>query len=87
MERADRWAPRGDAKHIYLGSQDVFPIAIDMIADGYIDANTVFDIGVISKQAAEVVGKLIAGEAVEPSYAMEGRVATADNIADLTDLW
>ena len=58
-----------------------------MIADGYIDANTVFDIGVISKQAAEVVGKLIAGEAVEPSYAMEGRVATADNIADLTDLW
>ena len=22
MERADRWAPRGDAKHLYLGSQD-----------------------------------------------------------------
>ena len=87
MERADRWAPRGDAKHLYLGSQDVFPIARDMIADGYIDANTVFDIGVISKQVAEVVGKLINGQAVEPSYAMEGRVATADNIADLTDLW
>lgn len=87
LERADRWAPRGDDKHMYLGSQDVFPIAIDMIAEGYIDANTVFDIGVISKQAAEVVGKLIAGEAVEPSYAMEGRVATAENIADLPDLW
>jgi ABC-type sugar transport system substrate-binding protein len=87
LERADRWAPRGDAKHMYLGSQDVFPIAIQMVADGYIDANTVFDIGVISKQAAAVVELLIAGQPVEPIYKLEGRVATRENIADLPDLW
>lgn len=87
LERADRWAPRGEEGHIYLGSQDVFPIAIDMIADGYIDANTVYDIGVISDQAAEVVRMLLEGETPEPSYAMEGRVATAANIAELPDLW
>jgi len=87
LERAERWAPRGEEGHMYLGSQDIFPIAIDMIADGYIDANTAFDIGVISKQAAAVVEALLAGEEVEDSYAMEGRVATADNIADMPDLW
>ena len=87
LERADRWAPRGEANHMYLGSQDVFPIAIDMIGEGYIDANTVFDVGLISKQAAEVVGKLLAEEPVDPSYAVEGRVATAENIAELPDLW
>jgi ribose transport system substrate-binding protein len=87
LERADRWAPRGVEGHMYLGSQDIFPIAIDMIAEGYIDANTAFDIGVISKQAAEVVEALLAGEPVEASYAMEGRVATSENIADMPDLW
>lgn len=87
LERADRWAPRGDPKHMYLGSQDVFPIAIEMIEQGYIDANTAFDIGVISKQAAAVVEAILAGEAVEPSYAMKGRVATAENIAEMPDLW
>jgi len=87
LERADRWAPRGDPKHMYLGSQDVFPIAIEMIEQGYIDANTAYDIGVISKQAAAVVEAILAGEAVEPSYAMKGRVATAENIADMPDLW
>lgn len=87
LERADKWASRGEENHIYLGSQDVFPIAISMIADGYIDANTVFDIGVISKQAAKVVKGLFAGEEVDPTYANEGRVATADNIADMPSLW
>ena len=87
LERAERWAPRGEENHMYLGSQDVFPIAIDMIGEGYIDANTVFDVGLISKQAAEVVGKLLAEEPVDPSYAVEGRVATAENIAELPDLW
>lgn len=87
LERAERWAPRGETGHMYLGSQDIFPIAIEMIQDGYIDANTAFDIGVISKQASAVVEALLAGEAVEKSYAMEGRVATAENIADMPDLW
>lgn len=87
LERADRWAPNGEEKHMYLGSQDVFPIAIDMIAEGYIDADTVFDVGVISKQAATVVEMLLAGQEVEAIYANEGRVATKANITDLPDLW
>lgn len=87
LERADRWAPRGEDGHMYLGSQDIFPIAIEMIADGYIDANTAFDIGVISDQAAEVVRMLLEDETPEATYAMEGRVATADNIADMPALW
>jgi ABC-type sugar transport system substrate-binding protein len=87
LERAGRWAPRGEAAHMYLGSQDVFPIAIQMIADGYIDANTVFDIGVISKQAATVVEALLTDQPVDPIYANEGRVATQANIADMPDLW
>lgn len=87
LERADRWAPRGEEAHMYLGSQDVFPIAIQMIEDGYIDANTVFDIGVISKEARKTVEALLAEGEVEPIYANEGRVATRDNIAEMDALW
>ena len=72
---------------MYLGSQDVFPIAIGMIEEGYIDANTVFDIGVVSKQASDVVRTLLEGGEVEPSYAVEGRVATHDNIDQIENLW
>ena len=87
LERADRWAPRGEEGHMYLGSQDVFPIAIGMIEEGYIDANTVFDIGVVSQQASDVVRALLEGGEVEPSYAVEGRVATRDNIGEIENLW
>ena len=87
LERAGRWAPRGEEDHMYLGSQDVFPVAIPMIEEGYIDANTVFDIGVISKEARATVEALLAGEEVEPIYANEGRVATRDTIGEMDALW
>ena len=87
MERADHWAPQGDKRHIYLGSQDVFPVAIAMIRDGYIDADTVYDVGQITKKAMDVVAAIVAGQHVDPTYMVPGRVATRENIDSLPDLW
>jgi ribose transport system substrate-binding protein len=87
LKRADRWAPRGDKKHMYLGSQDVFPVAISMLSEGYIDANTVYDLGMVSKKASDAVDDLLAGKKIDQEYLVKGRVATPENIATLPDLW
>jgi ribose transport system substrate-binding protein len=87
LKRADRWAPHGDKKHIYLASQDVFPVAIGMISGGYIDADTVYDLGLTSKKAFDAVSDLLAGQKIDPEYLVKGRVATPENIATLPGLW
>jgi ribose transport system substrate-binding protein len=87
LKRADRWAPHGEKKHIYLASQDVFPVAIGMLSGGYIDADTVYDLGMVSKKASDAVGDLLAGNKIDPEYLVKGRVATPENIATLPDLW
>lgn len=90
LESMDKWAPAGDAKHVYIATQDLFPEAVKAMEGGYIDVGTTFDAYEHAKEAIRVAITLIKGE--DPKCAPEGclaagRVATPANIATLENLW
>lgn len=88
MQTHDVLYPRGNAKHIYVCSQDVFPIGYQDVKNKLIDVDTVFDVGAWSVQAVEIAEKLMNGEKLTQSiYAMRGAVATFDNIDKIPNLW
>lgn len=37
LEKADKWAPTGQPKHMWLATQDLLPAAVKPMEDGYID--------------------------------------------------
>jgi len=88
MQSQDVLYPRGDDKHIYVASQDVFPVGYQDIIAQLIDTNAVFDVGQMSVQAIEIAEKLMNGEELSDRiFALQGRVATFDNVADMENLW
>lgn len=84
LEQADRWKPRGEEGHMYIGSQDIFTEAIEMMKDGYIDCNTELAVFDIAKQSIEVAVMLANGKW---DFQFPGRVGTPDNIEDMPNLW
>ena len=88
MQSQDVLYPRGEDKHIYVASQDVFPVGYQDIIAKLIDTNAVFDVGQMSVQSVEIAEKLMNGEELpERIYALQGRVATFDNVDGMDNLW
>ena len=84
LEQAGRWVPRGEEGHIYIGSQDIFPEAIEMMQGGYIDCNTELAVFDVAKTAVEVGVMLAEGKW---DFQFPGRVGTPENIDALEHLW
>ncbi|MBR2189439.1 MAG: sugar ABC transporter substrate-binding protein [Eubacterium sp.] len=90
LEAIDRWAPYGEENHMYLASCDVFEEGYNMIADGYVDADTLFDVKGFVGQAVKDAYALAAGESVEGKTELVGACYTQDNYQDeelTSDLW
>lgn len=90
LEGAGKWAPTGDANHIWFATQDVFPEAYVAMKDGYIDVGTTYDAYAHSQELVRVLGALIAGE--DPGCGPDGclakgRVATPATVDSLENLW
>lgn len=89
IENADRWYPAGDERHMWVGSQDVYSVAIPLLREGYMDFNTAFDIWAMSVKAADVIYDMVIngvkfdGE----KFAVEGAVASTANVDSLEGLW
>jgi ribose transport system substrate-binding protein len=90
LEKADRWAPTGKPKHMWLATQDLLTAAIKPMEDGYIDVATTWDAYSQAKEAVRVIIALKKGE--DPKCGPDGclakgRVVTPATINGMTNLW
>ncbi len=89
MENADRWYPAGDERHMWVGSQDVYPVAIPLLEEGYMDFNTAFDIWAMSTKAAEVIYDMTVGGMTftAEKFAVKGACISKENVDTQENLW
>lgn len=87
LEKAGKWIPAGEEGHIWVGSQDVFPISISFIQDGYIDFDTAYDLEAMAAEFAPIAYDLLEGIAPEnDKVTVSGKVISKDNV-DSEELW
>ena len=90
LENAGRWAPTGDPNHMWLATQDLFPEALALMEQGYIDVTTTYDAFEHAKETVRVLVAIVSGQ--DPGCGSDGclvagRVATQANVASLENLW
>lgn len=90
LEKADRWAPTGQPKHMWLATTDLLSAAVKPMEDGYIDVSTTWDAYLQAKEAVRVVIALKKGE--DPKCGPDGclakgRTITPATIKDTPNLW
>lgn len=90
MERNNIWIPYGAEGHVYLGSQDCYPVGYELAKAKYIDANTNYDPVMISEKAIDLAVRLIDGKTLSEEDAevwLKGGVMTAENCGTMPALW
>jgi ribose transport system substrate-binding protein len=90
LEKADKWAPTGQPKHMWLATQDLLPAAVKPMEDGYIDVSTSYDAYAHSKETVRVLIAIALGK--DPGCGPDGclakgRVATPATIKTMDNLW
>jgi ABC-type sugar transport system substrate-binding protein len=90
LEGAGRWAKRGDPKHFWIASQDVFPAAVKSMQEGYLDLGTSYDAYLVAKEFIRVAIEIAQGK--KPNCPPEGclvkgRVVTQENVNTIPNLW
>lgn len=90
LEKADRWAPTGQPKHMWLATTDLLTAAIKPMEEGYIDVSTTWDAYLQAKEAVRVIIAIKKGE--DPGCGPDGclakgRVVTPATIATTENLW
>ena len=87
LEDAGMWAPTGDPKHVWVAAQDVNPQGYDAMLGGYIDVATTYDAYFHAVELINVMGRLAAGDTVQPFYLVPGRVATPATVETMDNIW
>ena len=82
LKDADKWYPYGNPKHMFFSSVDVFAIGEKYLREGYLDANTLFDVKGMCKKAIEIMPRLAAGEKFTEDIKIQGPVYTPENVDD-----
>ena len=90
LEKADRWAPTGQPKHMWLATADLLTAAVKPMEDGYIDVSTTWDAYLQAKEAVRVIIAIKKGE--DPKCGPDGclakgRTITPATIKDTPNLW
>jgi ABC-type sugar transport system substrate-binding protein len=93
LQNQDMLKKRGEKGHVYIASQDLFPVGVDDIKAGYMDASTVLDMNGMAVVAIEMAKGLLAGEKFSETTTpkqfnwMKGPTITKDNIDTEPNLW
>ncbi|NTF16503.1 sugar ABC transporter substrate-binding protein [Agrobacterium tumefaciens] len=90
LDSVGKWAPEGDPKHVYIATQDLFPDAVKLMEQKYIDVGTTFDAYQHAQEAIRVAIALIKKQDVkcaDGNCLVAGRVATPENVDKLENLW
>ena len=90
LEKADRWAPKGQPKHMWLATADLLTAAVKPMEDGYIDVSTTWDAYLQAKEAVRVIIAIKKGE--DPKCGADGclakgRTITPTTIKNTPNLW
>lgn len=90
LELEDKWEPRGEANHIYMASQDIFPLGLTFLEEEYIDINVNFPVAEQMVETVHTAVKLVDGEALSEAEVfslVKGGVVTPDNVDATENLW
>jgi len=90
LEKADRWAPTGQPKHMWLATADLLTAAVKPMENGYIDVSTTWDAYLQAKEAVRVIIAIKKGE--DPKCGADGclakgRTITPATIKNTPNLW
>ncbi len=90
LEKAGRWYPTGNPKHVWLATSDLLTAAIEPMEKGYIDVSTTWDALSQAREAVRVAIALKKGQ--DPKCGAEGclakgRVVTPATIKSTPNLW
>ncbi|MDR1136738.1 MAG: sugar ABC transporter substrate-binding protein [Synergistaceae bacterium] len=87
LEKAGKWIPAGKEGHIWIGSQDVFPISIKFIQDGFIDFDTAYDLEAMAANFAPIAYDILEGKTpADRKVTVSGKVISKSNV-DSEQLW
>lgn len=88
LQEADKLAPVGDPKHMWMAAQDVNPPGLAALEKGYIDTVTSYDAYFHSVAFVDVAIKLLNGETLGVTqYLVPGRVVTQANYKEMPNMW
>ena len=88
LRKAHRWAPYGDPRHFFLGSQDVYPNGEDLVRQGYIDVDTAFDLWPMTTMLIQAILTIGNGQKMSSDvFLVPGRIVTANNVDRISELW
>jgi ribose transport system substrate-binding protein len=90
LEKAGRWAPTGQPKHMWLATNDLLSAAVKPMEDGYIDVATTWDAYSQAKEAVRVIIAIAKKE--DPKCGPDGclakgRVVTPATVKSIPNLW
>jgi ABC-type sugar transport system substrate-binding protein len=90
LEKADRWAPTGQPKHMWLATNDLQAVAVKPMEEGYIDVATTWDAYMQAKEAVRVLIAIKEGK--DPGCGPDGclakgRVVTPATVDTTPNLW
>ncbi len=87
LKEANRLYPTGDPKHVWVFTCDVQPQALKPLQDGYIDAAASYEAYAQADQLVTVIAELLAGQMVQGTHLVPGRIFTPANTASMPNVW
>lgn len=90
LEKAGRWAPAGQPKHMMLATNDLLSAAVKPMENGYIDVSTTWDAYMQAKEAVRVliaIKKKQDPKCGPDGCLAKGRLVTPATIKSTPDLW
>ncbi|MFM0740171.1 sugar ABC transporter substrate-binding protein [Paraburkholderia xenovorans] len=90
LEKANRWAPSGQPKHMWLATNDLLSAAVKPMEGGYIDVATTWDAYAQAREAVRVIIAIKQNEDPKCSpdgCLAKGQVVTPATIKSLPNLW
>ena len=90
LEKAGRWAPTGQPKHMWLATCDLLTAAVKPMEEDYIDVSTTWDAYLQAKEAVRVIIAIAKHE--DPGCGPDGclakgRVVTPATVKTIPNLW
>ncbi|MGA2763066.1 MAG: sugar ABC transporter substrate-binding protein [Spirochaetia bacterium] len=87
LKEANRLAPAGDPRHVWVFTCDVQPQALDSLAKGYIDIASSYEAYAQADSLVVVIAELLAGQKVQGTHLVPGRLFTPANVATMPNVW
>jgi ABC-type sugar transport system substrate-binding protein len=87
LKEANRLYPTGDPKHVWVFTCDVQPQALEPLEKGYIDAAASYEAYAQADALVVVIAELLAGQQVQGTHLVPGRIFTPENTASMPNVW